>query len=267
VHKDPAYPLIPVLSARADLTELPSFLSQFQGVADLEGQPAEFQKLLRGVPWREARAQIAAEPEPFVGLEAFDSRKAYLFFGRELEIGELLDSLRREALVMVVGDSGSGKSSLVKAGLVSAFRGGRLGHPRKQGPDETLCHVVETRPGNDPFARLADDLRKAAEAAGKRQTQASEKANGWGRFTRRASDPAANASAQRRSWTSISRGRSGPSSSRRTPLLATLGREAGQRSNRSFHVPEAQAACRPARGRLRGAGRGPIGVRSCQQEG
>jgi hypothetical protein len=122
----------------------------------------------------DARAQVAAEREPFVGLEAFDSRKAHLFFGREPEIGELLDLLRRETLVMVVGDSGSGKSSLVKAGLVPAFRGGRLGRPRQEGPDDTLWHVVETRPGNNPFARLEDDLRRAAEAAGKGLKQASD---------------------------------------------------------------------------------------------
>src|SRR4051812_6359280 len=48
-HTDPAYPLIPVLSASADIKELPSFLSQYQGVTDVEEQPEQFEKLLRGI--------------------------------------------------------------------------------------------------------------------------------------------------------------------------------------------------------------------------
>ena len=173
-HTDFAYPLIPVLSASADIKELPSFLSQYQGVTDVENQPEQFEKLLRGILRLEARAQVTAEREPFVGLEAFDTRKAHLFFGRETEIDELVKLLGHEPLIMVVGDSGSGKSSLVKAGLVPAFRGGRLGRHRDQGPDDTLWYVVETRPGTDPFTRLADDLRKAADATGKGPKAANE---------------------------------------------------------------------------------------------
>jgi WD40 repeat protein len=173
-HSDHAYPVIPVLSAAADLTELPSFLSQYQSVTDVEKRPEQFEQLLRGILRVEARAQVAAEPEPFVGLEAFDTRKAHLFFGREQELDELVTLLRDEPLIMVVGDSGSGKSSIVKASLVPAFRGGRLSRPRSQGPDDTLWYVVETRPGTDPFGRLADDLRKAAEAAGKGPRAANE---------------------------------------------------------------------------------------------
>src|SRR5262249_2994412 len=128
-HSDPAYPVIPVLSAAADLTELPSFLSQYQAVIDVEKRAEQFEQLLRGILRLEARAQIAAEQEPFVGLQAFDTHKAHLFFGREQELDELVTLLRHEPLIMVVGDSGSGKSSIVKAGLVPAFRGGRLGRP------------------------------------------------------------------------------------------------------------------------------------------
>jgi hypothetical protein len=173
-HSDPAYPVMPVLSAAADLTELPSCLSQYQAVTDVEKRPEQFEQLLRGILRIEARAKVAAEREPFVGLEAFDTQKAHLFFGREQEVDELVILLRQEPLTMVVGDSGSGKSSIVKAGLVPAFRGGRLGRPSSQGPDDTLWYVVETRPGTDPFGRLAGDLRKAAEAAGKGPIAANE---------------------------------------------------------------------------------------------
>ena len=85
-----------------------------------------------------------------------------------------MNLLRTEHVIMVVGDSGSGKSSLVRAGLVPAFRGSRLARPSKDGPDETVWHVVETRPGNNPFGRLADDLLRALDVAGVEPKKASE---------------------------------------------------------------------------------------------
>ena len=106
--------------------DLPSFLSQYQGVGDPE-EPDEFRKLARAVLRLEPRAEPALERDPFVGLQAYDSNKAHLFFGREKETDELVALLRETPLVLVTGDSGSGKSSLVLAGLVPAFRGGRLG--------------------------------------------------------------------------------------------------------------------------------------------
>jgi hypothetical protein len=119
-------------------------------------------------------SKINLEREPFVGLQAYASNKAHLFFGREKETEELVSLLRETPLVLVTGDSGSGKSSLVLVGLVPAFRGGLLGSAREEGPDQTIWHVVETRPGTDPFGRLADDVREAAERTGTNPTKASE---------------------------------------------------------------------------------------------
>jgi len=108
VHTDPAYPLIPVLSASADVQELPSFLSQYQGVTDVENRVDQFEQLLRSILRLDPRDHIAAEREPFVGLEAFDSRKAHLFFGREPEITALVDLLHRETLVILCRLSAAG---------------------------------------------------------------------------------------------------------------------------------------------------------------
>ena len=158
---EPGYPLIPVLSAGKTAADLPGFLSQHQCVGD-PANPAEFSKLLRAVLRLEPRAPVEAEREPFVGLHAYDSGSAHLFFGRGRETDELLGLLRDEHLVMVVGDSGSGKSSLVKAGVIPAFRGGRLSlsRPEIEGPDETIWYTIETRPGIDPFAQLADEIMR-----------------------------------------------------------------------------------------------------------
>jgi WD40 repeat protein len=60
---------------------------------------------------------------PFRGLSIFDTEHAAVFFGRTRAIGEIISSLRRQAqdqqpFVMVLGMSGSGKSSLVRAGII-----------------------------------------------------------------------------------------------------------------------------------------------------
>ncbi len=72
----------------------------------------------------------AARP-PYPGLEAFTTSDAGVFFGRDREIQELLDRLhpassrQKDRFVAVVGPSGSGKSSLVQAGLIPQLTGRR----------------------------------------------------------------------------------------------------------------------------------------------
>ena len=176
VHKEPGYPIVPILAPGTSSAELPSCLSQYQGIADTE-QAEELQKLLRAVLRLDARAKVTLEREPFVGLQTYTSREVHLFFGREQQTDDLVALLRETPFVLVAGSSGSGKSSLVLAGLVPAFRGGRLGRPRETGPDETIWHIIETRPGTDPFGRLADSVRAAAEQTGTRPMLASDLAD------------------------------------------------------------------------------------------
>ena len=66
-------------------------------------------------------APTPGEP-PFKGLEYFDETDARLFFGREALTGELVERLGSGRFLAVVGASGSGKSSLVRAGVVPAIR-------------------------------------------------------------------------------------------------------------------------------------------------
>ena len=63
------------------------------------------------------------EDEPYLGLRAFDLQHAPIFFGREQETGTVLEALQQQqrsgcAFVLLVGGSGSGKSSLVRAGVI-----------------------------------------------------------------------------------------------------------------------------------------------------
>ena len=61
---------------------------------------------------------------PFPGLRPFEFHENHLFFGRDTQTDELLRRLRLNRFVAVIGSSGSGKSSLVRAGLLPDLYGG-----------------------------------------------------------------------------------------------------------------------------------------------
>ena len=110
--------------------------------------------------------QLQLETEPFFGLRAIDESRSHLFFGRGKETEALVALVHRTPLVLVTGDSGSGKSSLVRAGLVPRFRGGALALLDGARPDDTIWHVVTTRPRNQPFRQLGDAVDEAAKGLG-----------------------------------------------------------------------------------------------------
>jgi hypothetical protein len=89
---------------------------------------------------------------PYPGLRPFDVKDAFLFFGREQHTSELLDRLARNRLLAVVGTSGSGKSSLVRAGLLPAlYRGYMAGAT-------TRWRIAVMRPGAGPLDEAAAAL-------------------------------------------------------------------------------------------------------------
>src|SRR5262249_23852155 len=86
---------------------------------------------------------------PFPGLRPFEPHEAKLFFGRDEQGDELLARLARRRMVAVVGASGSGKSSLVRAGLIPALERGYLPSAG------TSWQIAVCRPGADPIGNLA----------------------------------------------------------------------------------------------------------------
>jgi len=61
-------------------------------------------------------------PNPYRGLAPFEEDHAAFFHGRDEDLARLVDAVRRRPIVAVLGDSGVGKSSLVRAGLIPALR-------------------------------------------------------------------------------------------------------------------------------------------------
>jgi WD40 repeat protein/energy-coupling factor transporter ATP-binding protein EcfA2 len=89
---------------------------------------------------------------PFPGLRSFEEEEEYLFFGREKQIDELLNKLSKTRFLAVVGASGSGKSSLVKSGLLPALHAGFLSG------GVSGWSICTFRPGGDPISNLAEAL-------------------------------------------------------------------------------------------------------------
>jgi hypothetical protein len=142
---DDSYRFIPILAPQAPGPEaLPGFVGLYQGVADVENQPNQFAKLVAAILGRDAAGTAKLEAEPFFGLKAVDEDRAHLLFGREQETETLIRLLSQESLVMVTGDSGSGKSSLARAGLVPRWRGGALAEVMGERPSDVVWHVVQS---------------------------------------------------------------------------------------------------------------------------
>ncbi|HEX3092964.1 MAG TPA: ATP-binding protein, partial [Candidatus Angelobacter sp.] len=101
--------------------------------------------------------ETAGLRNPYPGLRSFEAEDAEYFFGRDHQVDELLLRLRDHRFVAVLGQSGSGKSSLVRAGLVPALKAGHLTSSGRR------WRVALFRPGSQPLEALADALDKALE--------------------------------------------------------------------------------------------------------
>ncbi|MDM0116136.1 RDD family protein [Variovorax sp. J22R133] len=101
--------------------------------------------------------EFFAEPEgnPYVGLRPFFAEDSLYFYGREQQTAELMEILRRHRFLGVVGSSGSGKSSLVRAGLLPGLLAGFLVDDRDR------WRMVQIKPGDAPLANLAAGLVEA----------------------------------------------------------------------------------------------------------
>jgi WD40 repeat protein len=91
-------------------------------------------------------SQLAIPPCPYRGLFAFREEDAQFFFGRETFASQLVEAVRTKPLVAVIGPSGSGKSSVVFAGLIPQLR------------SQNTWLIEDFRPGDRPFRHLAAKL-------------------------------------------------------------------------------------------------------------
>jgi WD40 repeat protein len=166
---DPTFPVVPVILPGAASDRPLDFLNNetwvdFSRVATVSDAPDELERLLSAIKRRQTTAK-AGPPNaisPYRGLDAFREEDSAFFFGRgraddpKSPIGELVDKVRDHPFVMVVGRSGSGKSSLVYAGLLPALR--------RQ--SDRFWHVLSFPPGPEPLRALAIAFNPHADGEG-----------------------------------------------------------------------------------------------------
>ncbi|MEH0580288.1 nSTAND1 domain-containing NTPase [Streptomyces sp. B21-108] len=135
------------LSQAAGGERLPTLPVVLAYVRACGGDPEEWEER-----WRQAAADVAAEPRaededvepPYRGLARFEPGDADLFFGRDELTDRLLALTRSRRFSAVFGPSGSGKSSLLRAGLI----------PRLRNPDQAIPQPAALRvltPGEHPL--------------------------------------------------------------------------------------------------------------------
>ncbi len=118
--------------------------------ADLAGSVAELQTVRERLAPHDDGAPVTC---PYKGLATFERDDAAYFFGRERLVAELVARLVGAPLLAVVGPSGSGKSSVVRAGLLPALAGGVL-----PGSDNWTQALI--RPGEEPLRELRGATRR-----------------------------------------------------------------------------------------------------------
>ena len=167
--RDPAFPVVPVILPETTTDRPFDFLQvltwiDFSHVAKVSDAPDELDAPAGGRPGRADSLRRWCERPicPYRGLDAFREEDSAFFFGRgsesdpESPIGQLVRKVREHPFVMVVGRSGSGKSSLVYAGLVPALRRER----------DRFWNVLSLRPGPAPLRALAAAFNPRAEDEG-----------------------------------------------------------------------------------------------------
>jgi WD40 repeat protein len=149
--------LLPGLPEPFDTSTLPPFLSTRtwidlrKGIEDKRG----FQSLINGIKGLPLGPERPIEPRndicPYRGLQTFDEEHADFFFGRDGDIQRLTEKLKTTRFIAVIGSSGSGKSSLVRAGVIPALRKGSL-------PESDMWTMRVFTPGAHPLTALAANL-------------------------------------------------------------------------------------------------------------
>ncbi len=160
-RRERKFRVIPVLLPGAVMPErskLPAFLSRVTWVdfrAGLDDGEA-FRRLVAGVRGvapgrREGTSTPVAFECPYRGLEVFDETHTRFFVGREAMTQHLVEALRQTRFLAVLGASGSGKSSVARAGLLPKLKAGAL-------PLSERWRYMKFKPGAHPLETLAIHL-------------------------------------------------------------------------------------------------------------
>jgi hypothetical protein len=142
---------VTVLSEAAGGRTLPTLAVVRGYVRARGGDVPDWEERWRGVADQQRGEAGAKRPAPYLGLARYERDYSSLFFGRDALTGDLLRRLAAERFLAVSGPSGSGKSSLLRAGLLAAVDRGEL-------TAATDWVTVLLTPGEQPATSLAEAL-------------------------------------------------------------------------------------------------------------
>jgi hypothetical protein len=181
--RNPAFRVIPVLLPNTQMPEkgpLPDFLRRVTWVDFRSGldDADAFHRLVSGIKGIAPGPPVSSPDNPplppdadicpYLGLETFQEKDAEFFFGRAALTQWLGERLRERRFLAVIGPSGSGKSSVARAGLIPALRQGAL---PGSGAWQTEIMTPTERPLEELAARLALRTEPASRARRMRQLQ------------------------------------------------------------------------------------------------
>lgn len=161
VNEQSGFRVIPVLLPGARKPkELPTFLTahtfvEFRSLDDEEA----LRRLIAGIRGLAPGPGVGRDADPratpYRGLETFGEEHSRFFFGRKQLVKRVLTKLERQLdsptqrrFLAIIGASGSGKSSLARAGVIPALKAGQL-------RESSAWPVLTCRPGYDPSKEIA----------------------------------------------------------------------------------------------------------------
>ena len=97
---------------------------------------------------------IIKDINPFPGIRSYDIKEHGVFFGRDTQTKELISKLTNTHFLAIIGSSGCGKSSLIKAGMIPALLEGKYG----DNSDDEIWSLSMFKPGDDPIGNMAASL-------------------------------------------------------------------------------------------------------------
>lgn len=142
---------------RDNVSGLTSILKDMNTLTPEKHRDSDFSEIYTGIKQRMAGASGQIKPEsgesPYMGLRYFDTSDAELFYGREVLTRELTERVSKESFLAIVGASGSGKSSVARAGLIPSW---------KKENERSTVHVIT--PTEHPLESLAERLTSESES-------------------------------------------------------------------------------------------------------